>query len=188
MLPPPPPLPGTGPSSSGPAPSVPPYDTIYDVLEDGTRVESAFRCSACGMQTRFRQSIQRHMRDKHSGVRHVCGACGAAYNWKISLARHRKTCTGSPVAVGGSSATSASGGISQIARMQLAQLDAANNALSPAAPSSQPMFPTLFPMPQQPLSTSQGSFANSPATSSVTSHVSPGSSSHQDTTLATPGS
>ena len=32
------------------------------------------------------------MRDKHSGVRHVCELCGATYNWKISLARHRKTC------------------------------------------------------------------------------------------------
>jgi hypothetical protein len=142
--------------------SQPGYETIYEVQSDGTRAEAAFRCGACGMRTRFRQSIQRHVRDKHSGVRHVCGACGAAYSWKISLARHRKTCTGLPLSAGvlgaigaasGGSGAGAIGQVSQIARIQLAQLDAANNS---------------FPSPQN-LAPSPQSFASQPMTQPLTS-------------------
>ena len=47
-------------------------------------------CNVCDMATSYKTSMQRHMREKHTGCMFECEVCGASYKWQTSLYKHKK--------------------------------------------------------------------------------------------------
>ena len=54
-------------------------------------VEGKFKCDLCRTTFKKNRLLQMHLKNVHSGIRHICPECRSTFCSKESLARHVKT-------------------------------------------------------------------------------------------------
>jgi len=57
-------------------------------LSSVLHVKGGFKCSACEKQYKTRRSLTRHVRESHSGQRHVCSICKESFKSLRTLKQH----------------------------------------------------------------------------------------------------
>ena len=56
-------------------------------------MKGQFKCDRCEFKCNRADYLKEHVKGVHDGQKYSCNKCGNSFNWRVTLSRHKKTCT-----------------------------------------------------------------------------------------------